>query len=75
MGRATVAALAAALCRPATPALGAVVAGRDGDTAIAGESCGWWFVRTNQPGVAETRPDGDFYVLGTWVWDCPPYGS
>ena len=29
----------------------------------------------DQPGVVETGPDGDLDVLGTWVWDCPPYGG
>ena len=29
----------------------------------------------DQPGVVETGPDGDLYVLGEWVWDCPPDGS
>ena len=23
----------------------------------------------------ETRNDGDLYVNGEWIWDCPPYGS
>ncbi len=25
------------------------------------------------PGVVDIRPDGDVYVAGTAVWDCPPY--
>lgn len=25
-------------------------------------------------GVLDIRPDGDAYVAGEWVWDCPPYG-
>lgn len=29
----------------------------------------------DQPGVVETRPDGDVHVLGQWMWDCPPYGG
>ena len=27
------------------------------------------------PGVVEADPDGDLYVAGTPVWDCPPYGD
>ena len=23
----------------------------------------------------DIRSDGDIYVLGAWVWDCPPYGT
>lgn len=25
------------------------------------------------PGVVDITPEGDVYVLGTLVWDCPPY--
>lgn len=25
------------------------------------------------PGVIEVRADGDVYVAGTFLWDCPPY--
>jgi hypothetical protein len=25
------------------------------------------------PGVVDIHPDGDLYVAGTFVWDCPPY--
>lgn len=27
------------------------------------------------PGVVDIRPDGDVYVGGEWIWDCPPLGS
>lgn len=26
------------------------------------------------PGIVETTPEGDLYVLGELTWDCPPYG-
>jgi hypothetical protein len=25
-------------------------------------------------GVVDIRPDGDVYLAGGWIWDCPPYG-
>ena len=25
--------------------------------------------------VFDIRSDGDVYVLGAWIWDCPPYGT
>ena len=27
------------------------------------------------PGVVDVTADGDVYIAGEWVWDCPPYGS
>ena len=27
------------------------------------------------PGAVDIRPDGDVYVAGHWVWECPPYGG
>lgn len=25
------------------------------------------------PGTVDIEPDGDLYVAGEWIWDCPPY--
>ena len=29
----------------------------------------------DQPPVLDIRTDGDIYVNGEWIWECPPYGS
>lgn len=29
--------------------------------------------RPGLPGVLDIREDGDTYVAGVWVWECPPY--
>ena len=27
------------------------------------------------PGVVDVRPEGDVYIAGAFIWDCPPYAA
>ena len=36
---------------------------------------GWSGGPADQPPAFDIRSDGDLYVAGEWMWDCPPYGD